>query len=258
MSAVLAMSALLKAGVSPRQVMEYSAGALDSVGQKFRQQVDLIWGFAIRQGASLSEALEQLHQNQRRAAELSEKLKQANSVPKSTRQLMMWLPPISLALAEMGGLKPLAGLLTPLGASVAAFGCALLFLGWYLSGQMLQRASQPLEQYLGLVLVQLGLRSGLSIDSARVAAVISQPLLEIENSAIERVAIISKTTGAPVIDLLDAALTQLLSEQESIRIEAVGKLSVRLLLPLSLTVIPAMLMLTVVPIFIGLFGGGEL
>ena len=75
MSAVLAMSALLKAGVSPRQVMEYSAGALDSVGQKFRQQVDLIWGFAIRQGASLSEALEQLQQNQRRAAELSEKLK---------------------------------------------------------------------------------------------------------------------------------------------------------------------------------------
>lgn len=258
MSAVLAMSALLRAGVNPRQVMEYSNGALEAVGNKTRQQVELVWGFAVRHGASLSDALEQLHRNQTQAAALAEKLKQANAVPRSTRQLMIWLPPISLALAEMGGLQPVAGLLTPLGASVAAFGVALLFFGWYLSGQMLSKQAKPLEQYLGLVLVQLGLRSGLSIDSARIAVELEHKLTATEADAVSQVAVVSKSTGAPVLELLDAALTKLLAEQESARLESVSKLSVRLLLPLSLTVIPAMLLLTVFPIFIGLFGGGEL
>lgn len=258
MSAVLAMSALLRAGVNPRQVMEYSGGALDAIGVKFRQQVELVWSFAVRQGASLSDALEQLHRNQQQAAELSEKLRQANAVPRSTRQLMIWLPPISLALAELGGLQPIKGLLTPLGASIAAFGLALLFFGWYLSGQMLARLSHPLEQYLGLVLVQLGLRSGLSIDSARAAVELNQRLTSPESAAVEQVSAVSKATGAPVLELLDASLAKLLAEQESARLEAVSKLSVKLLIPLSLTVIPAMLLLTVVPIFIGLFGGGEL
>lgn len=258
MSAVLAMSALLRAGVNPRQVMEYSRGALDAGGQKTRQQVEQVWNFAVRQGASLSDALEQLHKNQTQAAALAEKLKQANAVPKSTRQLMIWLPPISLGLAELGGLHPIDGLLTPLGASVAALGLALLFLGWYLSGQMLSGQSKPLDQYLGLVLVQLGLRSGLSIESARAAVEGEQRLTEVESSVVNQIAAVSKATGAPVLELLDASLTRLLAEQESTRLESVSKLSVRLLLPLSLTVIPAMLLLTVFPIFIGLFGGGEL
>lgn len=258
MSAVLAMSALLRAGVTPRQVMEYSNGALAAVGTQTRQQVELVWSFAVRHGASLSDALEQLHKNQTQAAALAEKLKQANAVPRSTRQLMMWLPPISLGLAELGGLHPLEGLLTPLGASVAAIGIAMLFFGWYLSGQMLTKQAKPLEQYLGLVLVQLGLRSGLSIDSARVAVAAEQRLSVAESEVIDQVSLVSKSTGAPVLELLDAALAKLLAEQESARLESVSKLSVRLLLPLSLTVIPAMLLLTVFPIFIGLFGGGEL
>lgn len=258
MSAVLAMSALLRAGVNPRQVMEYSTGALDSVGKSTRAQVEQVWGFAVRQGASLSDALEQLHKNQTQAAALAEKLKQANAVPKSTRQLMIWLPPISLALAELGGLHPIAGLLTPLGASFAAIGMGLLFLGWYLSGQMLSNQAKPLEQFLGLVMVQLGLKSGLSIDSARIAVQVEHPLSSIESRVVDEVNAVSRATGAPVLDLLQAALAKLLAEQESSRLESVSKLSVRLLLPLSLTVIPAMLLLTVIPIFIGLFGGGEL
>ena len=258
MSAVLAMSALLKAGVNPRQVMEYSSGALQEVGSRFRQQVELVWEFAVRHGASLSDALDQLHKNQKQSSELAERLKQANAVPRSTRQLMIWLPPISLALAEMGGLQPFAGLMTPLGASMAALGLGLLFFGWYLSGQMLRHLAQPLEQYLGLVLVQLGLRSGLSISSAQAAVEVGHRLSDVEQAAVARVGAVSMATGAPVLELLEAELAKLLAIQESQRLEAVSKLSVRLLIPLSLTVIPAMLLLTVFPIFIGLFGGGEL
>ena len=257
MSAVLAMSALLKAGVSPAQVMEYSSGALESLGSKFRHQVETVWSFAVRQGASLSVALEQLHGNQTQSADLAEKLRQANAVPKSTRQLMVWLPPISIALAELGGLRPLAGLITPLGASVAALGLALLLFGWFFSGKMLAKLATPLEQYLGLMLVQLGLRSGLSIQSALAVVEQEYNLQAIERDLVAEVAQISGETGAPVLELLEAGLESLLSTQRAGRLDAVSKLSVRLLIPLSLTVIPSMLLLTVVPIFIGLFGGGE-
>jgi hypothetical protein len=62
---------------------------------------------------------------------------------------------------------------------------------------------------------------------------------------------ISKRTGARLSFLIDSELEQLNQKLLSTRIEEARKLSVRLLIPLSLTTLPAFLLLTLPPIIIG-------
>ena len=62
---------------------------------------------------------------------------------------------------------------------------------------------------------------------------------------------ISKRTGARLSFLIDSEFEQLNQKLLSTRIEEARKLSVRLLIPLSLTTLPAFLLLTLPPIIIG-------
>jgi hypothetical protein len=62
---------------------------------------------------------------------------------------------------------------------------------------------------------------------------------------------LSKQTGAKLAALIDSELEQLNQKLLSERIEAARRLSVKLLIPLSLTTLPAFLLLTLPPIIIG-------
>ena len=62
---------------------------------------------------------------------------------------------------------------------------------------------------------------------------------------------ISMGTGARLTSLIESELEQLNQKLLSERIEQARKLSVRLLIPLSLTTLPAFLLLTLPPIIIG-------
>ena len=62
---------------------------------------------------------------------------------------------------------------------------------------------------------------------------------------------LSKQTGAKLVALIDSELEQLNQKLLSERIEAARRLSVKLLIPLSLTTLPAFLLLTLPLIIIG-------
>ena len=234
------LAGLLSAGVPFQQAVDMADP--DTLPEKFKEFIAL----AFELGAPLVPTLIQLEQQLRHEERTDQEIAQAQAVPQATRTLLLWLPVVSFVFAQVMGLGTFQGLWHPVGAVSAALAAGLLYLGFRLSGSMLKRFMEPKpDPTISLMVLRIGLSAGEPLSRITKRLELVAP-----GGATELVDLSSKT-GARLSFLIDSELEQLNQKLLSERIEAARKLSVRLLIPLSLTTLPAFLLLTLPPIIIG-------
>ena len=234
------LAGLLSAGVPFQQAVDLADP--ETLPEKFKEFIAL----AFELGAPLVPTLIQLEQQLRHEERTDQEIAQAQAVPQATRTLLLWLPVVSFVFAQVMGLGTFQGLWHPVGAVSAALAAGLLYLGFRLSGSMLKRFMEPKpDPTISLMVLRICLSAGepLSRISKRLELVAPGGATELVD--------LSSKTGARLSFLIDSELEQLNQKLLSERIEAARKLSVRLLIPLSLTTLPAFLLLTLPPIIIG-------
>ena len=234
------LAGLLSAGVPFQQAVDMADP--ETLPEKFKQFIAL----AFELGAPLVPTLIQLEQQLRHEERTDQEIAQAQAVPQATRTLLLWLPVASFVFAQVMGLGTFQGLWHPVGAVSAALAAGLLYLGFRLSGSMLKRFMEPKpDPTISLMVLRICLSAGEPLSRITKRLELVAP-----GGATELVDLSSKT-GARLSFLIDSELEQLNQKLLSERIEAARKLSVRLLIPLSLTTLPAFLLLTLPPIIIG-------
>ena len=233
-----AMAALLSAGVPTRTALL----ELEAEGP-----IDEMTRLAIDVGAPLVPTLNvlQLQSSHRSAAR--DELSQAQAVPRLTRRLLLWLPSFSILLSQLMGLPTIQGLLSPLGALAIALSLGLLLLGSKVSARMLRRidfdAQHPSEE---LIALQICISAGMGLG--HIKALIPQYFSERSQALID----LSKRTGAQLQSLINSEIETLNQLHLQNQLTEVKKLSVLLLIPLTLTTLPAFLLLTIPPMLIGI------
>lgn len=234
------LAGLLSAGVPFQQAVDMADP--ETLPEKFKEFIAL----AFELGAPLVPTLIQLEQQLRHEERTDQEIAQAQAVPQATRTLLLWLPVVSFVFAQVMGLGTFQGLWHPVGAASAALAAGLLYLGFRLSGSMLKRFMEPKpDPTISLMVLRMCLSAGEPLSRITKRLELVAP-----GGATELVDLSSKT-GARLSFLIDSELEQLNQKLLSERIEAARKLSVRLLIPLSLTTLPAFLLLTLPPIIIG-------
>jgi len=127
-------------------------------------------------------------------------LEQALAVPRATRQLVAWLPLITLFLSVAAGLVSIDALLSPISLACVLLGLALLLLGLWLTKRMLQQVEE--EFFLReLQDFSIAISSGLTL--AQVEKLF--PHLP-SNSSVNRLTKPSQKTGARLSDLVSSEI----------------------------------------------------
>jgi tight adherence protein B len=163
----------------------------------------------------------------------------ANEVPIATRKLLLWLPGFSMVVGQLAGFGTIAAIFQPLGVATFAIAAVLILIGVRWSGKLLEPLlQQPQHPAFELLRFSLLLSSG-------------SPLSDQYPKAVTKLVQLSRLTGAPLSDLveIEIELTTQRALQESMA--KAKRMSIELLVPMSLTVLPAFLILTIVPMLIG-------
>ncbi|NBR64921.1 MAG: hypothetical protein EBT65_03095 [Actinobacteria bacterium] len=186
----------------------------------------------------------------------------AHAGPKASARLVLWLPVITLGMAQLIGLDILKSLASkPVLLVSLGFGLMLLLLARTISNRLIKSA-KPKETTIGFYLMGVALESSgganLNIAQNRAGEIYSKvfgkdPAKE-ELTAMAQVALLVEQSGARVGDLLRRQAEELQSAAITSNEIQIEKLSVRLMLPLGLAVLPAFLFLTVIPLLFSMLG----
>lgn len=231
------LQSLLSSGLPLRSALEHSGYAtLSPLALE-----------AIKLGSPLQRILGQLDeielQQQRALAELN----QALAVPKATRALLSWLPAFALVASQLMGLSSLSALVHPVSLIAIALGFALILLGRRLTGSMLIEPKLDQTAIYSLQLFGVAIASGLGLSQT----LRRYPELSSSPPVMELVAV-SKTTGCSLSSLVQSTIRSEISNASAALMTELRELSVKLLIPLGLTTLPAFLLFTIPPIFIGI------
>lgn len=234
-------AALLAAGVSQQQAIEMSGVKNQSHFSTLRLSIDA--------GSPAIDAARVLARVQTIENETRDEIEQAQQVPISTKKLMLWLPWFGLMLAELTGLGVFQALLSPVGLLLLGIAAGLSYLGHRISERMIKAATEmskpPQQPMLKLaIFVQTGIQLG---EALRLCDISKQS--ELIQFALQ--------SGANLKLLLQSQIESDLAAWRNRSLVAAKQLSVRLMLPLGLTTLPAFLLLTVAPILLGVLTKGE-
>lgn len=252
------MAGLLDAGLSLRQARGQLEVDLQALSADESKQFERIWSMATKSGGPPNAAITRLadvFDLQRRARN---EITIAYAAPRSTARLVMLLPVITLALAQLVGLNPLAAITEfGLGSISVAIGCGLLWFGHRWSARLLRKAA-PMAEDPGAFLDCLAAAclAGLPFNQARslvrqVCDFDESQQTEDDDLIAGSVAL-SRTQGLGLAELLTSAANAKRERQRFADNEKIAKLSVSLMVPLGLAVLPAFVLITIVPIAIGL------
>lgn len=212
-------------------------------------EVDQIVSICRRSGASAIEPLQALvHQLQEEHRD-AEKIAAESAAPRATVRLVIWLPVVAFALAQLLGLPVLQVIAQSWVAKLSvAFGVALLCLGGWFSSRMLKFKPATDTRIGQLSAVVLNLSSGLSFRRSLQSVIVEQPfktqLEQLHRSALKG--------GFPLAEALRLTLTELRAAERARSHLHIRELGVKLLIPLGATALPALVLLLVVPMAIGL------
>lgn len=217
--------------------------AIEKSGSRPHPLVDL----AIRVGAPLTPALTLLEQQLQARDRISSEVFQAQAVPRTTRKLLLWLPLLSVLLGEAMGLKTISGLLTPVGLLALSLALLVLWIGSKVTARMLSQLRDPdCQETEELMALDLCLMAGVGLGEIQ-----NQLGLKLESAAVSMIEL-SKSTGASLRPLIATEILRLNQQELDAQLSKAKRLSVSLLIPLSLTTLPAFLLLTIPPMLIGI------
>ncbi len=183
------------------------------------------------------------HESRQRAkAELA----QALAMPRMTRRLLLWLPGLTLALTLLTGITTIQSLANPLVLFSLLLGTVLLLIGNRISRNMLSEVDDSFSiselQHFSIA-ISAGLTTG------QISKLFPNLL---KNKAVESLVNLTGRTGAGLQQLVNSEIENTLRLQLSEKITHLRELSVRLLIPLGLTTLPAFMLFTIPPTMVGL------
>jgi tight adherence protein B len=224
------------------------------------------WSVAVRSGAPPGAALQSFAAGIRRAAALHRELGVAFAGPRATARLVGLLPLIALAFGALLGFDTVHVLVaTPVGWACLGGGIGLMVAARRWSGRLLV-AAEPHELAPGLLpeLVAVAMRSGTSVDRARELAVgalaehapfLGRDALDADEDAVDAVVELAARAGAPTVGLLLAEAERRRASADAEGRAAAASVAVRLVVPLAVCVLPAFMLLGVVPVLVALLTG---
>lgn len=265
------ISALINAGLPAHQAGEICNADVSALENSDRKQFELVWSLAVTLGGPVAIALNRMTEvfdrNQRNATEVQ----LAFTGPQSTAKLVMWLPALSLVLAQLVGMNPLGSIFgSMLGALSVSLGAGLMVAGRYWTKRLLAKAlpapSSPeaIDRGAYLDCVLIGLQAGLPLIISRQTALteferaFGATPLEANFVALDSAAELSRTTGAALTEILAANADAFRNEQRFEIAAKISRLGVQLMIPIGVAVLPAFILLSIVPIAISLLSQGQL
>lgn len=253
--AIVRVAALIGSGAPPAEAL---AAAARGDGARLAA-IAAAWDVAEEAGAALAPALRGAAESLRDRADAERDVATALAGPRATTRLMAWLPVVGVVMAYVIGVDVVGALIGgPLGWAAATGGAGLLLGGRAWTRRLLRDASRsgPVAG-AGHDLVAIALAGGLSAPAACAIAedAAHRAGLAVEvtgDGSVARVLGIAERAGAPAIELLTAEARQ---ERRTARADGRRKaelLAVRLLLPLGVCVLPAFVLLGVVPVVLAM------
>jgi len=251
------LSGLLRSGVSMPKAIEIIGGIPSSnPGLQYLLQV------AVQSGASVASEIDVVAELCYQRDSSLERIKVAYAGPKSSSRLVIWLPVLTMLIAQLSGFELLGAIIErPVLALSVLLGVALLVAAKIVSSKLIARAT-PTESYSGYFLMAVALASGggANLNKAQKIAFESHTKIfreepsKTEQLAMAEIANLMETTGARVSDLLKSQARIMQRENLTANELRIEQLSVRLMLPLGLAVLPAFVCLAVIPLMASMFG----
>lgn len=265
------ISALVAAGLPAHQAREICAEEISKLADAQLAQFELVWKIAMRFGGPVVLALNRIAEVFDRQHRSSQEIQLAFSGPQATAKLVMWLPVLALVLAQLVGLNPLSAILgSLLGALSVCLGAGLMVAGRYWTKRLLARAlpaehsAESLDRGAYLDCVLIGLQAGLPLSQARnecaeefLVSFSTQPKDE-SFLALDAAAELSRGTGAALTEIISAKADSFRDIQKFETATRISKLGIHLMIPLGVAVLPAFVLLSIVPIAISLLSQGQL
>jgi len=212
------------------------------------------WSVASSAGAPLAPSLRSYAASLRSLAETQRDARVALAAPVATARMVLGLPVVGVLFGLALGFDTMTTLFaTPVGWGCLAVGGALM-LGALRWNRRLVRAVQPKDPAPGLAcdLMAIAMSGGSSPDRARVLVddAVERFALTADPGSLDEVLDLSQRAGVPAAELLRAEAEELRREARATAQEQAAALSVRLMLPLGLCVLPAFMVLGVVPLLV--------
>lgn len=251
-------TSLLSAGLSLEQATRIAEPA--KLSEQFHEQYRYLLCICKEAGGPPILALTNLEKIAQQRQENVGRLAISSAVPKATARLVLWLPVGAAVLGQLLGLGSIAVLFQSSLALVAVLlGLLLLVCAQAWSNRILLNATKPqLDELIVLDAMALSLDAGLTaiqarqVSNAKHEEVFSRPISESVRSQVEELQTFSESTGAPIAKLFrNRAETE--RRQSAIQqLQEIENVSIRLLAPLAILVLPAFVLIAVLPIAIAL------
>jgi tight adherence protein B len=275
---VLRLAVLLQAGLAPAAAWHHlavsgddaaatvsaritagddAASAVAAQGAGWKD-VAAAWRIAESVGAPLADSLrgiaEALDDSDRSRAEV----RVALAEPAGTAKLMSWLPLVAVGLGAALGFDTLRTLVaTPAGIVCALAGIALIVLAHRWSAVLVRRADPDgAVAGIGADLLAIALSGGVSIERAQ--RIVDAAGADEPDAETRGILALSRSAGVPAAELLraGAALARHRARTDG-RLRA-ARLSSRLLVPLGVCTLPALLLLGVAPMLLSVLSATPL
>ncbi len=255
--ALMKLSGLLRSGLSLEK-------ALEQIGETPKRSKSLRYLLAIaaQSGAAIAEDIEFVSELVSSRERSIERIQVAHASPKSTARLMLWLPIITLMMAEGLGWGVLSSVMNkPIILLSLVLGLVLLLISKLITHRFLNKA-KPEESFEGFYLVGVALLFSAGATLTKAQEIARKQYVEVfgyepskaELLEMETVARLVEQTGTRAAPLLRKQALALQSQVDLAREIKIEKLGIKLMLPLGLGVLPAFVLLAIVPLMVTTLG----
>ncbi len=214
------------------------------------------WAVATGAGAPLAPTLRGFAHSLRDLAQANRDIRVALAAPVATSRLVMALPAIGILFGMILGFNTIGTLLTtPVGWVCLGLGAGLMY-GASRWNRRLVRSAQPRDLTPGLEfdLIAIAVSGGGALDRARasVAQAIGRYSADglVAEEGVDAVLELSSRAGVPAAELLRSEASERRRSARADLQERAQALSVRLMIPLGVCVLPAFMILSVVPLLV--------
>ncbi len=217
------------------------------------------WQVATTAGTPLAPALQAIAQSIRAVSAARSELQLSLTGSVSTAKIVMILPAVAVLFGVLLGFDPIRTLVTtPVGLACLAAGLLLILVAARWNRRLIARAERH-ETNPGLLaeLTAIAVSGGSSVTSARASVAVALRDCMVAEEVLERAAVdrtieLSARAGVPASELLRAEAEE---SRRIARTRATGQatvLSVQVMMPLGLCILPAFMLLGVAPLMLSL------
>lgn len=255
---VQAAAVLMGAGLSADRVWTYLGVSLADIAahpEPSWRSFASGWAIATTVGAPMAQSMRRLAAALREGAEVVRDIQAALVGPAAASKMIVYLPIAAAGLGALMGFNSLEILLfRPLGWGCICFSTLLIYSGAKWSAKLMERAT-PLSWNPGLraELTAMALGGGTSIERAQELVAgelgVVDPADE-EATGILGILALAEDAGVPAAELLRAEAERQRYDARAAGQAGAQRLGVQLLLPLGLCVLPAFVLVGIVPLIV--------